>query len=169
MYLRIPKSVWRASDAPDASSARRAVRLSTRDNFLPCERHGYIGYTCRGCGVVPLWCYDVLSVLSYYSRNTCSAAVIIAAVYNVNAAKHARQEGFGEVYQVPCAEGCPDHSAVEIRPESQHYVQTGLVSWRLGKSKVCFSPYNLSGFTLLIFDLIFFIYLFLSLSCGPKC
>lgn len=136
-----------------------AVRKRSRLWISICavlERHGY---TCRGCGAVLLRCYDVPSVLTC-SRNTCSAAIIIAAGYNVSAVKHARQEGFGEVYQVPCTEGCPDHSAVEVGPEGQHHVQAGLVSRRLGKSKVCFSPYNLSGFTLLIsmFHIYFYFY-----------
>lgn len=76
-----------------APAARKRTRLGI-SIYAVLERHGY---TCRGCGAVLLRCYDVPSVLTC-SRNTCSAAIIIAAGYNVSAVKHARQEGFGEVY-----------------------------------------------------------------------
>lgn len=69
-------------------------------------------------------------------------------MYDVSAAKHAGQERIGEVYQVSRAQGRSDHSAVEVGPESQHYVQAGLVGRRLGKSKVSARPCNLSGFIL---------------------
>lgn len=129
-------------------------RSRSRSLSLRYERHGY---TCRGCGAITLrQCYNVPSVLAC-SRDNCSVAFIITAVYNVSSAKHARQEGFGKVYQVPSTEGRPDHSAVEVGPKSQHYMQAGLVSLRLGKSKVCFNPYNLSGFTFLILVLIYLV------------
>jgi len=136
---------------------RSQALLCVREKERERERHGY---TCQRCGAVPLWCYNVPSILAC-SRNVCSiiSAIIITA-YNVSAVKHARQKGFGKVYQVSRAESCPNHSTIEVRPESQHHVQAGLVSWRLGKSKVCFSPYNLSGFTALIFVSIFFIYFY---------
>lgn len=61
-------------------------------------------------------------------------------IYNVDAAiKHARQEGLGQVHQVSGVESRSDNSAVEIGPEGQYYVQTGFLSWWLGKSKLCSS------------------------------